>query len=153
MASAQASSVIFERADVTIESPPSTDKEPKPSHPTLKYSVESRPEDALRLEYIHTLNGLTADTGVLIVFDAPSMVPLPAMKVYTPVDALFIADDGTVVQILPNVVLGDITQEIKAREPVKAFFFIKAGEAAMRNIHPRDTVSGKMFAIAPPVQQ
>ncbi len=153
-ASAQ-TALIFERAEIRIDAPaPSeADKDPKPQHPMLKYNVELRAEDALRLEYIHALNLLTADTGVLITFASPGAVPLPVMKVYTPVDALFVAENGTVVQILPNVTLGEITQNLTARLPVKAFLFLKAGEAARRGIHPRDVVTGSMFTPAPPMQE
>lgn len=154
MAMAQGA-LVFERATLAIESPPLDEKEknPKPQHPTLKYDVEVRAEEALRLEYIHTLNSLSGDTGVLIHFAAPSIAALPAMKVYTPVDALFITEDGTVVQILPNVILGDITQNLQAKMPVKAFLFLKAGEAGARGIHPRDTVTGSVFVPAPAMQE
>ena len=147
--------VVFERAEIRIESPAiaDTDKEVHIQHAPLTYSVESRQEDALRLEYIHTLNSLDAKNGVLIAFAGPTVAPLPPMKVYTPVDALFIADDGMVVQILPNITLGEMTQTLQARVPVKAFLFLKAGEAAKQGIHPRDVVSGSMFTPAPPMQQ
>ncbi len=122
-AHAQVTPVIFERASIRLESPPPREKDtkPKPTHTPYNYSIEVRPEDAMRLEYIHTLNTLTDDSGVMIEFTAPSMVALPIMKVYTPVDALFVADTGVIVQILPNVTLGELTQEVLAHEPVKAF--------------------------------
>lgn len=147
--------LVFERASISIDSPPLDEKakDPKPLHPTLKYDVEVRAEDALKLEYIHTLNTLSAETGVLITFETPSIAALPAMKVYTPVDALFVTENGTVVQILPNITLGDITQNLQAKMPVKAFLFLKAGEAAARGIHPRDTVTGSVFVPAPAMQE
>lgn len=152
---AQVTPVIFERAAIRIDSPPPREKDtkPKPTHPTLTYNIEVRPEDAMRLEYIHTLNMLTDDSGVMIEFTAPSMVALPIMKVYTPVDALFVSDTGVVVQILPNVTLGDLTQEVLAHEPVKAFLFLKAGSVAARGIRPQDIITGPMFTPAPPVME
>lgn len=155
MLAAAQSALVFERATLTIESPPLDEKakDPKPQHPTLKYDVEVRSEDALKLEYIHALNSLTGDTGVLITFGAPTIAALPAMKVYTPADALFISEDGTVVQILPNITLGEITQNLQAKMPVKAFLFLKAGEAGARGIHPRDTVTGSVFVPAPAMQE
>jgi hypothetical protein len=155
VAHAQAASVIFEQANIRIESaaPRTTDKTPKPTHPPLLYDVEVRPEDAMRLEYIHTLNTLTDSTGVMIAFTAPSMVALPTMKVYTPVDALFVADTGVIVQILPDVTLGDLTQEVLAHEPVKAFLFLKAGTVVAKGIHPQDVITGPMFTPAPPVME
>lgn len=161
--------LVYQRGDVTISSPKAgEDKQPaddndedtKPSktkttspHDPITYSVEIRNEEALRLEYIHTLNALTDKTGVIIFFSEPRDVALPGMKVFTPVDAVFVNNDGTVAQILPKVVLGEMTQDIRAKSPVKAFLFLKSGEAANRNIRPHDIVTGSMFTPAPPIQE
>jgi hypothetical protein len=75
------------------------------------------------------------------------------MKVYTPIDVLFVADDGTLLQIMPNVMLGNITQTLQAHAPIKAFLFLKAGEAAARAIRPHDVVVGNMFTAAPAIQE
>ena len=155
MALAQVTPLIFERAQIRIDSPPARekDKAQKPTHPSIFYDTEVRPEDAMKLEYIHTLNILTETSGVMIAFGAPSMVPLPTMKVYVPVDALFISDNGTVVQILPTVTLGQMTQDVLAHEPVKAFLFLKAGQVVARGIRPQDVVTGSMFNPAPRVME
>jgi uncharacterized membrane protein (UPF0127 family) len=154
-ATAQVTPLIFERAQIRIDSPPARekDKTPKPTHAPLSYDTEVRPEDAMKLEYIHTLNTLTEANGVMIAFAAPSMVALPMMKVYSPVDALFINDAGMVVQILPNVTLGQMAQEVAAHEPVKAFLFLKAGQVVARGIRPQDVVTGSMFTPTPPVME
>ncbi len=152
---AQVTPLIFERENITIESPaPRALKEgetPPPTHAPLVYDVEIRPEDALRLEYIHTLNNLNDTSGVMIAFTAPSVVALPVMQVPTAVDALFVMSNGTIVQMLPNVVLADINQEIVAKEPIKAFLFLKAGSIAAQKIRPYDVVIGKKFLAAPPL--
>ena len=148
------SSLVFERTQIHIESPVPDEKakNPKPPHPTLSYDVESRKEDALKLEYIHTLNNLTDDTGVMITLDNPAILPVPAFKDYTPVDVLFIAEDGTLVQITPNLKLGELAQNVTAKTPVKSLLFLKAGQAAARGRHPRDIIVGSMFTQAPPTQ-
>lgn len=156
---AQVTPVIFERENIRIESPISKMmmKEPKEgeaaplavTHVPLVFDVEIRPEDALRLEYIHTLNSLTDSTGVMIAFTAPSVVALPPLQVPTPVDALFVMNDGTIAQILPNVLLADLTQEIVADKPIKAFLFLKAGTVAAKLIQPGDVIYGKRFAAKP----
>lgn len=152
---AQVTPVIFERTDIRIDAAPIGGKEGEATllRPSITYNIELRSEDALKLEYIHTLNTLTDSTGVMILFAAPVMAPLPAMQVYTPVDAIFVAEDGTILQILPNVALGEMTQDVMARDPVKAFLFLKAGEVAAHLIQPQDTVSGSMFVPAPSVMQ
>lgn len=154
-AHAQTRSLIFERAEIRIDSPPidEKDKNPKPPHAPMRLDVEVRGEDALALEYIHTLNTLNPGSGVMIVFDIPSIVSVPAMKVYTPVDVLFVADDGTLLQIVPSVTLGEIAQNVKAKGPIKALLFIKSGEALARGLHPRDMVVGSMFTPPVPTQE
>lgn len=154
--SAQSTAVIFERADIRIDpvavQTAKPGAAPAPREPSV-YNIEVRSQEALQLEYIHTLNTLTDTTGVAITFDAPSMVALPAMKVFTPVDALFVAEDGTILQIYPNVVLGELQQEVMAKDPIRAFVFLKAGEVTAQHILPRDVISGSMFYPAPPVMQ
>lgn len=155
MAWAQATPIIFERTSVRIDPAPIVGEQGEATllrEPTT-YDIEFRSEDALKLEYIHTLNTLTEVTGILVMFSAPVMAPLPAWQVFTPVDALFVAEDGTILQILPNVTLGEMTQDVMARDPVKAFLFLKAGQVAARAIQPRDQVTGGMFTPAPPVLQ
>lgn len=159
---AQVTPVIFERSDIRIDPvtqaapPPAKEGETPPpalARPAINYNVEVRAEDALKLEYIHTLNTLTESTGVIILFDAPSIVALPRMQVFTPVDALFVAEDGTILQIYPDVTLGNLQQDVYAKDPVKAFVFLKAGEVAARQIMPKDIIAGGMFYPAPPVMQ
>jgi uncharacterized membrane protein (UPF0127 family) len=153
---AQQSGLTFARADIQIHPAtpaPAKDGEMVMVRPSLTYNVEVRSQDALRLEYIHTLNTLTDNTGVMITFNHPSNVSLPYMQVPTPVDALFVGSDGTVLQIVPNAILSNISAPISATEPVKAFLFLKAGQATARFIKPRDTITGNMFTPAPSLQQ
>ncbi len=152
--------VIFQREKLTISPPPVTkvskeedEKEmPRDDEPTRtpqEFSVEVRGEDALNLEYIHTLNDLKSNDGVLIGFNVPSIVSVPQMKVYTPVDVLFIDEDGIVLQILPKVVPAEINRDIAAAQPVNAFLYIRAGEAKARDIRPKDVVSHGLFNAKP----
>jgi uncharacterized membrane protein (UPF0127 family) len=155
-ASAQVYPIVFERADIAINPtnlPPANDGEAYIVRPSSRYNIELRSEEAARLEYIHTLNNLTDDSGVMIMFVTPAMVPLPAMQVFTPVDAIFVAEDGTILQIAPNVTLGEMTQDIMSPQPIKALLFLKAGTAIAKRIQPQDVVAGGMFTPAPPVMQ
>jgi uncharacterized membrane protein (UPF0127 family) len=152
--------VIFERTKIRIDpvapvaEAPAKDGEtapqPMPREP-VSYDIEARGEEALQLEYIHTLNTLSDSTGVAIVFNPPGVVALPRMQVFTPVDVLFVAEDGTILQIYPDATLGTLDQDVYVKDPVRAFIFLKAGEVAAKNIRPRDVVAGTMFTPAPPV--
>lgn len=152
--------VIFERTKIRIDpvapvaEVPTKDGEHAAQlvpRAAVNYDIEERGEEALQLEYIHTLNTLTDSTGVAIVFNPPGVVALPRMQVFTPVDVLFVAEDGTILQIYPDATLGTLDQDVYAKDPVRAFVFLKAGEVAAKNIRPRDVIAGTMFTPAPPV--
>ena len=159
LASAQNSPVIFERQDIVIypAAKPVTTNDageeitPASDHPPLRFSVEIRSEEAMKLEYIHTMNTLTETTGVMIVFTLPTMVSLPNFSVTTPVDVLFVDDQGFILQMLPGVVPANITQDIMAKSPVRAFIYLKAGTIKATNLRPRDRVESPVFTPPPPV--
>ena len=149
--------IIFERANIRIDpvvTAASDDpKSPVEARASVSYNIEVRGQDALRLENIHPLSTLTDSTGVMITFLAPTLIGLPALKNYTAVDALFIGGGGEILQIAPNIVPADLQQEVMAKEPVKAFLFLKAGQVEARMIRPGDMVAGSMFNPGPPVMQ
>ena len=159
IASAQTSPVIFERQDIvilpadisvqTIEQ--GREIAPPKDHSPLRFSVEIRPEDAMKLEYIHTLNTLTDTTGVMIAFTLPTLVSLPSFTVSTPVDVLFVDQQGIILQMLPGVIPANITQDIMAKEPVRAFIYLKNGIIKAKNIRPGDRVESTVFTPPPPV--
>jgi len=153
---AQSNPIIFERqdmlimpraeADTTPEGVPNVDRrEP------LRFSIEIRPEDAMKLEYIHTLNTLSDNTGVMIAFSLPTMTSLPFMRVYTAVDVLFVDDQGIILQMLPEVVPAEINQDIMARDPVKAFIYLKAGTIKAKGIKPHDCIDNPVFTPPPAI--
>ena len=151
---AQVAAVIFERETIRIESPAPKKSQPaKSTHPALSFDTEIRPEDALRLEYIHTLNELTDNSGVMIAFAAPSVVSIPQMQVPTAIDVLFVMNNGAISEILPGVVLADLHQDIVSRAPIKAFLFLKAGTVKTLGIQPGDIVYGKKFTPDPPMME
>ncbi len=156
-APAFAQPLVFERADIRIDPVAIVPIKPGDAQAAqrvpIAYNVEVRGEDAMKLEYIHTLNTLNDTTGVGIAFDAPSLAALPRMQVFTAVDALYVAEDGTIMQIYPDVVLAELSQDIFSKEPIKAFVFLKAGEVDARGIMPKDIISGPMFYASPPMMQ
>lgn len=172
-ASSSAAQVIFEREVIDIAPPPeknqqaaaqddilsSQDKKPatrsknKKKREIQRFTGEVRGEEALTLEYIHTLNNLTENTAVMIVLNSPSIVSLPAFNVYTPVDAAFIKNDGEIYQIFPSIVPAEINQDITAKIPVRAVIYFKAGLTKTLDIRPRDIVMHRAFNAKPIVIQ
>jgi hypothetical protein len=152
----QVAPVIFQRVNIRIDPVLPAIEQAQGAvqvRPSTPLNVEVRGEDALKLEYIHTLNMLAENSGVMILLDAPAILPLPAFRNYQPVDALFIDARGTILQIMPNLVLADLARPVAAKEPVRGILFLKAGTAQARLIRPHDIVAGGMFDPGPPVIQ
>lgn len=179
---AQTTPLIFARESITITSKtpalpaPATPQEsferapnnqtaqPEPTAPAAvnaappaftqhRFNVEVRPEDALKLDYIHALTALRADSGVMIAFSAPTIAPLPYFRIQQATDVLFISNEGVVLQIYPGHVPIQITQEIYAERPIKALLYLKAGTVQARNIRPQDVVQSRTFSPPPPLLQ
>ena len=148
--------VLFERTDIQINPAPlgGRNGEVTLQRPPVKLNIELRGQDALQLEYIHTLNTLSNDTGVMVVLNEPAVVPLPAWQVYTPLDALFVSGTGEIVQIVPNVNLGNMQQDIESKTPIKAFLLLRAGQVKADLIRPHDVVvDDSIFDPGPAVMQ
>lgn len=125
---------------------------PEP-RPITQVSTEIRSQEALSLEYIHPLNTLTPTTGVMIALDSPLMMPLPRFNVYAASDVLFVDENGTIIQILPNHIPAQVSQEILAPRAIKAFLYMKAGMVESNQIRPRDRISASIFAAPLPMMQ
>lgn len=176
-AQAQTNPLIFSRETVTIiskqpatqpspETPaesfekPSQSARPEPASPASsatsnshQFNVEVRPEDALRLDYIHALTILRDNTGVMIAFGAPTIAPLPYFRVQQATDVLFVDNEGVILQIYPGHIPIDLTQEIYADKPIKALLYLKAGAVQAFNIRPHDVVQSTVFTPPPPLLQ
>jgi hypothetical protein len=126
---------------------------PPEPRPITQVSTEIRSQEALSLEYIHPLNTLTPTTGVMIALDSPLMMPLPRFNVYAASDVLFIDENGTILQILPNHIPAQVTQEILAPRAVKAFLYLQAGMVESNQIRPRDRISASIFTAPLPMMQ
>lgn len=149
--------VVFQRDVITLVPKPSavevieeTSEEAEVMEEIIMRSpidveVEIRPQDALRLEWIHTLNTLPADKGVMIVLEEPMPLPLMPLQVFTPIDVIVIDAQGLVSQLIPNVALANLTQEIMANRPTKAFLYMKAGTISDNLLEPGDRIEHPHF--------
>lgn len=122
----------------------------KPLEP-IKFTVQIRSQEAVRLHEMHSLNRLRDDTGVMVLMTRPVDMPIVKIAVYTPVDVLMVNDEGRIVQIVPEIVLGRLEDFIDADEPLKAFIYLKSGIAEEKMIKPGDVVDHPSFTPAPTV--
>jgi uncharacterized membrane protein (UPF0127 family) len=155
----QTNPLIFERQTITLI-PQGDTAQPSANSPLsgppaprvgAQFNVEVRSEEALKLEYIHSLNTLQDNTGVMIAFSAPTLAPLPFMRVYTALDVLFVADDGTILQIYPGHVPATTTTEVLAEQPIRALIYLKSGRVAALDIKPHDRIQSSLFTPPPPL--
>lgn len=152
--------MIFERRSIRIDPAPPPAPKPGeeaaalPQREPVVIDAEIRSEEALKLENILALNTLTPDTGVMIVLTTPTIVALPFMQVFTPVDAVFIGEEGNIVQIIPGVIMGELNKSLGPNASyVKAILFLKEGQAKVRAIKPHDMVVAPMFTPPQAVQE
>lgn len=176
MAQAQNTPLIFRREAMTIvpKAPPpivltedsvaapapkkddkkeeNAEAEATPSAPEpLVFNVEVRGERAMRLEGITSLARLDDTSGVMIMFGAPIDLPQMRLNIYTPIDALMVDEEGTIFQIMPELVLGQMAEDIPNRKPVLAFLYLKAGVCAEKGIVPGSRIEHPFFMPKPTV--
>ena len=95
------------------------------------------------------LTNYDENSGVLLMFGAPSQPPIVRSAQYAPVDILFLDKEGKITQIVPNIQLAELAQEIVPAEPISAFLFLKAGLCEKRVIVPGDSVEYGQFKKSP----
>jgi hypothetical protein len=161
--------LIFSRERVFVETTvtlPIRAAEPKGEEETAKkeeaptsekrryyFDTEIRSEESLKLQWFLSLDNMPSGRATMIVFDDPLERPLPLAKIYKPLDVLVLGDDGAILAILPEIVLATQTKLISVDMPVKAFMFIRSGEAALLHIKPKDMVQHALFTLNPTVLQ
>jgi len=97
------------------------------------------------------LSSYEEKSGVLLMFPGPTQSPIIPSRQYSPVDILFIDQQGTIVQIVPSILLSELQQEIMPESPVLAFLFLKAGICEKLVIAPGDEVEYEAFKKPPTV--
>lgn len=148
------SPVVFQRDSIrflpaasvqVIEEGETEESEAPPTREAFDIKVEIRPQDALRLEWIHTLNKLGEDEGVMIVLNEAMQLPLMPLQVFTPVDVVVADARGLVSQLIPNVVLATLNEDIVANRPTRAFIYLRAGSIDAYGILPNDRIDHPYF--------
>lgn len=132
-------------------------KAPKKSAPParmpVKINTEIRSDQALKLDWIASLNRMKDDEGVMILFTPPVQLSLMPMNVYDPLDVLFVDREGRIMQIAPNIDLLNLSDGVQAKSAVRAWFFLKGGEAERLRIQPGDWVQHPLFRPKPTILQ
>ena len=138
------------KEEVIFDASKETKKEEKSPPPKIrrpvKINAEIRSDQALQLEWIASLNRLVSGEGVMIIFNPAIKLPLLEMNVYDAVDVLFVDSEGTILQIAPELTLYGLREEIVADSPIRAWFFLKGGDAEKNRIEPGDRIQHPLFS-------
>lgn len=111
--------------------------------PTLR--VQVRREQIPLDQGLFTNYRLDAGHGVLTYFNRAEPRRLLAENIHTPLDVLFIRDDGIIAQIVPEIVMAYLPEDMEVDFPVRALLFLEAGRAAEWGIRPGYRVEHGMF--------
>ena len=111
--------------------------------PTLR--VQVRNEQIPLNRGLFTSYRLDAGHGVLTYFNSAEPRRLLAENIHTPLDALFVRDDGIIAQIMPEIVMAYLPEDISVDFPLRALLFMEAGLAAEWGIQPGYRIEHGMF--------
>lgn len=89
-------------------------------------------------------------SGVLLLFAAPTVAPITPSQNYAPLDILLINKEGRILQIFPKMVLASLEESIYPADPLNAFLLLNGGSCEKFSIQPGDWVEYKAFKKPPP---
>jgi len=110
-------------------------------HAFMVELADSREERAIGLMFRRDLG---PDRGMLFNYRRTQPAAMWMKNTYLPLDMLFIADDGRVVNIAEDTVPGSL-DTIASAGPVRAVLEINAGTVARLGIAPADRVVHRIF--------
>ena len=112
---------------------------------THPFKIELAATPAERAQGLMFRRALAPDAGMLFDFGRSEPVAMWMENTLIPLDMLFIAADGRVVNIAQRAVPMDRTP-IPSKGPVKGVLELPGGTAARLGLKPGDTVQHAMFA-------
>lgn len=127
-----------------------TPEETEQENPDIVLDVEIRDGMSLYNQSgWFNLTSYSEKQGVMMAFSKPDLKPIVRSTQYAPVDILFIDKQGTVTQIVPNILLSDLEDDIYPSAPILAFLFLKGGTCAYMNVNVGDEIQYSLFKKPP----
>ncbi len=114
----------------------------------VKFRVELALTPAQQQRGLMFRDRLDPYTGMLFDFGAPRIVSMWMMNTLIPLDMVFIAADGRIVNIAANTTPMS-TATIQSAGPAKGVLEIAGGTARLLGIKPGDVVLHRIFGTAP----
>lgn len=152
--------VIFSRGIITIipsadapslqknekaESVDEKETPPKTQRLSHQFNVEIRLLSTLYTQGMFNQQPLGESEGILLVQETAVPIEIVRANIYTPRDVVLLASDGTIQQILPDIMLAEMEESIASRDPVRAVLHLRAGSCEQFDIRPQDRVAHELF--------
>jgi uncharacterized protein len=112
-----------------------------------KFSIEVAQTDRQQRQGLMFRRQLAADAGMLFIYSAPQVLTMWMKNTYLPLDMLFIAPDGRIVQIVKRTVPGSL-QVISSGESAIAVLEVNGGTTSRLKIKKGDWVKHAAFGAA-----
>ena len=111
---------------------------------THKFSIEIAKTERQQRQGLMFRRHLAPDAGMLFVYPAPQVLTMWMKNTYIPLDMLFIAANGHIVQIVERTVPGSL-QTISSGEAAIAVLEVNGGTASRLKIKKGDRVIHSTF--------
>jgi uncharacterized membrane protein (UPF0127 family) len=109
-----------------------------------KFSIEVATTPGQMAQGLMFRPHMAADAGMLFDFEHPSMATMWMKNTLIPLDMLFVAEDGHIVNIHERAVPGSL-DTIRAAAPVRAVIELNGGTAERLGIKPGDRIVYPIF--------
>lgn len=106
-----------------------------------KFAIELATNDAQREQGLMFRQAMAPDAGMLFLYDTSQPVVMWMENTYIPLDMLFIAADGHIVNIRQRAVPHS-RENIPSDGPVKAVLELNGGTVSRLGLKPGDMVTG-----------
>ncbi|MEZ5690922.1 MAG: hypothetical protein R3D71_04565 [Rickettsiales bacterium] len=127
-----------------------TNKIIRPKIEPLVFDVEMRNAyDFYKNSGWFNLSNFSEESGIMLVFNEPSIEPVVNTGRYSPVDILFIDQTGIIRQIVPNIVLANLEENIYPKDKTLAFLFLNGGIYSKFSVNVGDVVVHPIFKKKP----
>ncbi|MEE8271741.1 MAG: DUF192 domain-containing protein [Alphaproteobacteria bacterium] len=126
---------LFEQSELWVETAAGS---------RYRFDVELAVTGAQQAQGLMHRDEMAADAGMLFVFEPMRPVSFWMKNTLIPLDMLFVAADGRIVNIAERTTPLS-TDSVPSDGPVKAVLEINGGMAALLGIHPGDRVSHAAF--------
>ncbi len=104
-----------------------------------RFDIEIADDPAERARGLMFRQSMPADAGMLFIYGRDRIASFWMKNTFIPLDMLFIADDGTIRQIVAQVQPHELTP-VRSDMPVRAVLELNGGRAAELGIEPGDRV-------------